>query len=99
MSALLADTLMILGYRPEDDSWDAQGRQTLIHDDNADRGFLLTLANALAPQGWRRHPTDLRAFLHEASGEIIEIEVGGSNTTGQYLHHLSAKVANEWLAL
>lgn len=33
VQVMLEDTILILGHRPEDDSWDMDGRQTYIHDD------------------------------------------------------------------
>lgn len=85
---MLADTLYILGYRPEDDSWDTDGRRTYSHDDDATRAWVLSLASVLGRQGWTKDPNQLRAFCHE-NGELIELEVGGEGCTGHYLHHLS----------
>jgi len=48
---MLEDTLTILGYRPEDDSWDTDGRRTYAHDDDATRAFLITLRGILGRQG------------------------------------------------
>lgn len=85
---MLEDTLMILGYRPEDDSWDVEGRRTYIHDDDATRAWVVSLARVLGRQGWMRDPHQLRAFRHD-NGELIELEIGGEDTSGHYLHHLS----------
>jgi hypothetical protein len=88
MMALLYDTLFILGYRPEDDSWASDGRRTYIHDDDATRAFLITLRGILARQGWRRDGHVLRALYHP-SGLRIEIEPGG-DATGHFLHIFAA---------
>ena len=82
---MLDETLQILGYRPEDDSWDTDGRLTFSHDDNATRAYLTTLRGILGRQGWYRDPAALRTFLHD-SGRVIEIEPGGSDCDGHYLH-------------
>ena len=60
-----------------EDAWEVEGRETYIHDDVADRSFLINLAPVLRREGWRPHPTILRAFRHSITGEIIEIEIGG----------------------
>jgi hypothetical protein len=85
---MLEDTLTILGYKPEDDSWDVEGRRTYIHDDDATRAWVISLERVLGRQGWTRDPNQLRAFRHD-SGELIELEIGGPDTSGHYLHHLS----------
>jgi len=85
---VLADTLYLFGYKPEDDSWDVDGRRTYLNDENADKTFMRVLAGALSRMGWNKHPTILRAFQHWHSHEIIEIEVGGPDTSGHYLHHM-----------
>jgi hypothetical protein len=89
---MLAVTLKILGYRPEDDSWDSEGRRTYTHEDDATRAYLTTLRAVLARQGWHRDGHALRTFRHELSGQVIEIEPGGSDCSGHYLHHMKAAV-------
>lgn len=89
---MLEDTLTILGYRPEDDAWDTDGRRTYLHEDDATRAYLTTLRGILARQGWHRDPHSLRTFRHEASEQIIEIEPGGADCSGHYLHHMKAAV-------
>jgi hypothetical protein len=86
----LEDTLLILGYGPEDDSWDVEGRRTYLHDDDATRAFLITLRGILGRQGWERDPNALRTFRR--GEEIIEIEPGGADCTGHYLHHMKAAI-------
>ena len=89
---MLDDVLTMLGYRPEDDSWDTDGRRTYIHDDDATRAYLITLRGILARHGWHRDTPELRMFRHEASEQVLEIEPGGADCTGHYLHHMKAAV-------
>lgn len=88
----LETTLLILGYRPEDDSWDVDGRRTYLHEDDATRAYLTTLRGILARQGWHQDEHALRTYRHESSEEVIEIEPGGSDCTGHYLHHMKTAV-------
>ena len=91
---MLDDTLLILGYRPEDDSWDTDRRRTYIHDDSASRAWMVSLARVLGRQGWdrwEREFTTLRGFQHP-DGLVIEVEPGGSETSGHYLHLMKAPV-------
>lgn len=88
---MLSDTLVILGYRPEDDAWETDGRRTYSHDDNATRAYLITLRGILGRQGFDRDPAALRTFRRD--GELIEIEPGGADTNGHYLHHMKAELA------
>lgn len=87
---MLEDTLTILGYEPCDDSWKTDGRRTYIHDSDATRGFMTVLRGVLARQGWQCDQRALRTFRHGVSGQIIEIEPGGADCTGHYLHHMKA---------
>jgi hypothetical protein len=89
----LETTFILLGYRPEDDSWETDGRRTYSNCDDATRAYLTTLRNILARQGWHRDEHALRTFRHEASEQIIEIEPGGADCSGHYLHHMKAAVA------
>lgn len=81
-----------LGYRVKDDAWDTDGRLTYAHDDEATRAFLITLRGILARQGWHRDPHALRTFRHESSEQAIEIEPGGTECSGHYLHLMKASV-------
>jgi hypothetical protein len=86
---MLADTLCILGYRPEDDSWDTDGRRTYIHDDDATRAWITSMGKVLGRQGWERDTTQLRMWRRE--DQMIEIEPAGGDCTGHYLHHMKAE--------
>jgi hypothetical protein len=87
----LEELIYEIGYRPEDDSWDVDGRRTFVHDDDASRQFLMAFRNIIAIEGWVVDLTTLRKFRHPASGEIIEIEPGG-NCDGHLLHHMKGTV-------
>jgi len=87
---MLEDALVILGYKPEDDSWDTDGRRTYISDDDATSNFLAMVTNILKPIDWHRDLSALRTYRH-VNGEIIEIEIGGVDCTGHYLHHMKAQ--------
>jgi hypothetical protein len=89
---VLEDSLTVLGYRPEDDAWETDGRRTYSHDENATRAYLTTLRGILARQGWHRDTHALRTFRHEASEQVLEIEPGGADCSGHYLHHMKAAV-------
>jgi hypothetical protein len=59
-----------------------------MHDDDATRAYLTGLAKSLGAEGWARDKTALRTFRHGKTGQIIEIEPGGSETTGHFLHYM-----------
>jgi len=50
----------------------------------------MALAETLRPLGWEADENKLRSFRHRRAGEIIEVEPGGSDTTGHFLHHMKA---------
>lgn len=82
----LSEILHGFCYSLEDDAWNTDGRQTYAHDENASKVYLKELGIALAREGFRPHPIKLRAFVCPETGEIIEIEPGGSDCTGHLLH-------------
>jgi hypothetical protein len=82
--------LEIEGYKLVEDAWDEHGRLTFVHDDDADRPHLNRLTRTLQVAGWEKSKTELRTFKHRASGEIVEVEPGGSETCGHFLHYMSA---------
>jgi hypothetical protein len=84
------DLLYNQGYRLAEDAWQDAGRMTFVHDDSADRSFVRDLARVLRANGWRPDNTALRVFRNEATGELIEIEPGGSETSGHFIHHLKS---------
>jgi hypothetical protein len=85
------ELLVQQGYKLIDDAWIANRRLTYLHNDDANREFVSILAKVLLSAGWQRHPTTFRAFRHRiiAAG-IIEIEPGGSETSGHFLHYMNA---------
>jgi len=78
------------GYRLVEDAWERNGRRTYLHDEDADRAFLENLGGALQLFGWTSDQNRLRTFVHSGSGEAIEVEPGGSDTSGHFLHHMKA---------
>lgn len=82
------DLLVSLGYKLIDDSWERHGRRTYLHDDDADRQHFRKLAAMLRQSGWEIDTGQLRTLKHHQMGEIIEIEPGGADTSGSFLHHM-----------
>jgi hypothetical protein len=89
-SPSLHDLIVSQGYRLAEDAWETNGRRTYLHDEDADRGFLEELRSALQVFEWKADRNRLRTFGHSGSGEVIEIEPGGSDTSGHFLHHMKA---------
>jgi len=83
------DLLFAQGYRLVEDALSTEGRVTYVHDDDADRGHLADLERGLGCVGWSRSNVKLRSFTN-VTGDEIEIEPGGANTTGHFLHHTKA---------
>jgi hypothetical protein len=82
--------LQHLGYKLVEDSWAVEGRKTYFSDEDADRAFLADLERTLAEYGWDKHKTRLRCFSNPHTGELIEIEPGGADTSDHFLHHLKS---------
>jgi hypothetical protein len=76
------------GYKLVDDAWSEHGRRTYVHNDDATREYILVLAQLLKREGWVRHPRKLRVFLQPKTGHEIEVEPGGSEVDGHFLHHM-----------
>jgi hypothetical protein len=80
-----------LGYKLVEESWTVEGRKTYVSDEDTDRAFLTDLERTLAEYGWDKHETRLRCFSNPHTGELIEIEPGGTDTSGHFLHHLKSE--------
>jgi hypothetical protein len=80
--------LISLGYKVAEDSWDTNGRVTYIHGDDADRAHVSKLRQSLQKAGWQTDYSKLWAFQHTQTAEIIEIEPGGSEMSGHFLHRM-----------
>lgn len=80
------EILVSEGYKLIDDAWGKHGRLTYLHNDDADRQFLADLTRTIRVAGWVRSQNELRTFRHPTTDEIIEIEPGGSETSGHFLH-------------
>lgn len=74
------------GYRLVDDAAAQHGRLTFQHDDNADRPFLLALSHALRYAGWQADDAVPPVYRLPGTRLMIEIEPGGADTSGHYLH-------------
>lgn len=83
--------LIQFGYRLADDAWAESGRRTYLFDEAADRALLQDLGVVLAEYGWAKHPTVLRAFTNTNTGELLEVEIGGPDTSGHFVHHLKSE--------
>ena len=80
--------LVSQGYKFIDDAWSEHGRRTYLHVEDATRLYVADLARTLRSKGWEIDRTKLRSFRHSTTDEIIELEPGGSETTGHFLHHM-----------
>jgi hypothetical protein len=83
------ELLVSEGYKFIDDVWEEYGRRTYIHDDEASRAYVTVFARCLASAGWERDKRKMRKFMHPGTGEIIELEPGGSETSGHFLHYMN----------
>lgn len=93
---MIEDTLTILGYSPEDDAWETDGRRTYSSSDNATKAYLTTITGIFGRQGWDRQPKkDACMRFRHSNGEVLEIEPGGAGVSGHYLHYMKAEAANE----
>jgi hypothetical protein len=85
------ELLVRQGYKLIDDAWSLSGRLTYDHNDDATPAVVAGLAKVLRSAGWEIHPIILRAFRHRTiADEIIEIEPGGTETSGHFLHYMKA---------
>jgi hypothetical protein len=84
------DLLIQQGYKLVEDEWDNDGRRTVSHNDDASGSQIANLKITLGSAGWVMDSNKLRSFYHANSGEMIELEPGGEDTTGHFLHHMKA---------
>jgi hypothetical protein len=85
-SKSIHDVLVAKGYKLVDDAWTEFGRRTYIHEDDARRAHIRDLTAALRARGWETDTKRLRAFRRP--GELIEVEPGGADTSGHFLHQM-----------
>ena len=57
-----------------------------MHDDNPDGPFLLALSHSLQYAGWQADDAVPPVYRLPSAGLMIEIEPGGADTSGHYLH-------------
>lgn len=79
------------GYRLVDDAWKKHGRRTFLNSEDADYELMKELEVALKECGFGLHETTLRAFRNSSTGQIIEIEIGGPETSGHFLHYFKSE--------
>jgi hypothetical protein len=84
------DILIQQGYKLVDDAWGDNGRKTYSHDNDASGSQIANLKTALGSAGWVRDRNALWVFSQPLTDEIIELEPGGSEVSGHFLHHLKA---------
>ena len=84
LNTLLCDE----GYKLVEDAWVNDGRRTYMHDENATRPYITQLYAKLQALGWQRDSTVIRCFRHPKTKEIVEVEPGGSEVDGHFLHHM-----------
>jgi hypothetical protein len=87
------ELLALHDYKLIDDAWNDQGRCTYLHEDDATREYVANFARVVGGIGWEIDRSKLRSLHHRATGEIIEIEPGGSETTGHFLHHMKSSTS------
>jgi hypothetical protein len=85
------DLLVAEGYKLIEDAWKASGRRTYLHDDDASRAYIKALARVLHSAGWQTNFDKLRTFCYSDLKHEIELESGGSDVTGHFLHHMVLK--------
>jgi hypothetical protein len=84
------NSLLPEGYKLVEDAWVNRGRRTYVHDEDASGALIRRLARVLGSHGWEMDIDRLRSLRHSVSGDMIELEPGGSDTTGHFLHHMKA---------
>ncbi len=83
-----------LGYKIGEDAWEDHGRKTYVNSEDADRQFLKDLQATLLRLEFVKDKNHLRRFRCDSTGEFMEVEPGGRETSGHFLHHL--KPDAEW---
>lgn len=91
MSPEIKNLLLAQGYRLTNDASSEHGRLTFLHDDNADRPFLLALSHSLRYAGWQTDDAVPPVYRLPSTRLMIEIEPGGSETSGHYLHLIEVR--------
>jgi hypothetical protein len=84
------NSILAEGYKLVEDAWVKDGRRTYVHDDDASGVLIRRLIDVLRSDGWEIDKDKLRSLRHAAIGDMIELEPGGSDATGHFLHHMKA---------
>jgi hypothetical protein len=77
-------------YRLAEDTWKERRRRTYLHEENATRQYISSIVKILRGSGWEIDRGKLRSFHNPVTGHIIELEPGGCDTSGHFLHHIGA---------
>jgi hypothetical protein len=77
-----------VGYKLVDDAWETHGRYTYVHEEEASTAYVRGLYRTLQPEGWTLDARKLRAFVQGRTRHEIELEPGGAEVTGHFLHLL-----------
>ena len=64
-------------------------RLTFVHNDDADCQQLNRTTRTLQFAGSQKSDAALRTFNHPVTRELVEIEPGGSDVSGHFLHFMS----------
>ena len=84
------DILIQEGYKLIDDGWEKGGRKTYLHNENASGEQIRLLKKRFESLGWKKDYQNLWSFCHPDNGEVLELEPGGPETSGHFLHHAKA---------
>jgi len=61
-----------------------------LHNEDASRTQIANLKNSLGSAGWERDTNALWVFRQRKTGEMLEMEPGGAETSGHFLHHMKS---------
>src|SRR3979490_2397349 len=84
------DILIEQGYRLIDDGRERDGRRTYLREENASGEQISILKKHFENIGWKKDYENLWSFVHPDSGEIVELEPGGPETSGHFFHYARA---------
>jgi hypothetical protein len=84
------EILIWQGYKLVEDAWDTHGRRTYSHDDDASRAQMVNLKYNLGSAGWVRDTNALWVLRQGKTDEMLEVEPGGAETSGHFLHHMKS---------
>lgn len=83
------------GYKLVEDAWEEFCRKTYQHDEDCNRPYLQSLSKLLRSAGWQTDFRKLRTFRYPGLQHEIELEPGGSEVTGHFLHYMNVEVLKD----